>query len=116
MPYYPALLVTSGAYSPSGGRIPRMYQFFGRSTRKFREPSAREVRRTPLLGTSANSGEPRESWLTAQASLLSGGPLYLPPCARAACPCLELVRYSLTAVPEALTISMLPPCPTWMDS
>ena len=25
-------------------------------------------------------------------------------------------RYSLTAVPEALTISMLPPWPTWMDS
>ena len=25
-------------------------------------------------------------------------------------------RYSLTAVPEALTISMLPPWPIWMDS
>jgi hypothetical protein len=24
--------------------------------------------------------------------------------------------YSLTAVPEALIISMLVPCPTWMDS
>jgi hypothetical protein len=30
---------------------------------------------------------------------------------RLACDC-----YSLTAVPEALTMSMLPPCPTWMDS
>ena len=25
-------------------------------------------------------------------------------------------RYSLTAVPEALTINMLPPWPIWMDS
>lgn len=25
-------------------------------------------------------------------------------------------RYSLTAVPEALTISMLPPWPNWIDS
>jgi hypothetical protein len=25
-------------------------------------------------------------------------------------------RYSLTAVPEALTMSILPPCPIWMDS
>ncbi len=25
-------------------------------------------------------------------------------------------RYSLTAVPEALTINMPPPCPIWMDS
>ena len=29
---------------------------------------------------------------------------------------LELDCYSLTAVPEALTISMLPPWPIWMDS
>ncbi len=31
-------------------------------------------------------------------------------------PRLDCDRYSFTAVPEALTISMLPPCPTWMDS
>jgi hypothetical protein len=31
-------------------------------------------------------------------------------------PGLQGARYSFTAVAEALTTSMLPPCPIWMDS
>jgi hypothetical protein len=44
-------------------------------------------------------------------TLVGRDPMYDESSPRLACD-----RYSLTAVPEALTISMLPPWPIWMDS
>jgi hypothetical protein len=48
VPYYPALLV------PLGEAYPANVAVLGRSPRKFREPSARELRRTYLLRDSLN--------------------------------------------------------------
>jgi hypothetical protein len=52
----PRLVGYIGSILPLGmKRIPRMYPFFGRSTRNFREPDTGEVvRRIHLLGTRVN--------------------------------------------------------------
>jgi hypothetical protein len=57
----PCLVVYIGSILPLGmERIPRMYQFFGRSMRKFREIDTGEVRRTPLPRYWVNKGKKRK--------------------------------------------------------